>query len=295
MKICGLLFTASLVTLATISDVTGIPQQFDPSLVPQQQDVFADQFAAEQQSADGFGAPQQEGFFSSLTKTLTGMGDNLMQMVDSGVSSVRSFISGSGNALGRQSLQLPSLPSLPFISTNEVEKRPIVYFDISIDNVPSGRILMELFEETAPKTAENFKILATGDAGYGFKGSKFHRIIPGFMLQGGDFENADGTGGYSIYGRTFEDETFAVPHDSAGLLSMANAGEDTNGSQFFITTAKTPWLNGKHVVFGRVHDLDSFNVVKAIEDHGSATGSPDAEIVITDSGILEKVEEPKYY
>jgi len=232
---------------------------------------------------------------STLTKSLSGWRDNVVQMVENGVTSVRSFISRSNSNLARQSLQLPSLPSLPFISSNEVQERPIVYFDVSIDNVPSGRILMEMFEETAPKTVQNFKVLATGEAGYGFKGSKFHRIIPGFMLQGGDFENEDGTGGYSIYGRTFEDETFAVPHDSAGLLSMANAGEDTNGSQFFITVAKTPWLNGKHVVFGRVHDLDSFNVVKAIEAHGSQSGDPDVEIVITDSGLIELPEETKYY
>merc|ERR1712038_1863324 len=138
-----------------------------------------------------------------------------------------------------------------------------------------------------------FKVLTTGEAGYGYKNSQFHRIIPGFMLQGGDFEKGDGTGGYSIYGRTFPDETFEVPHDSSGLLSMANAGEDTNGSQFFITVDKTPWLNGKHVVFGRVKDLDSFNVVKHIESYGSQDGTPSAKIVIADSGLVTKESEAR--
>jgi len=219
-------------------------------------------------------------------------------MLDNGVAAVRDLISGGSSALSRVSKQsifdkLPSLPSLPFISSRSVADRPIAYFDITIDDVPSGRILMELFEETAPRTVQNFKVLATGEAGYGYKGSEFHRIIPGFMLQGGDFEKGDGTGGYSIYGRTFEDETFEVPHDSSGLLSMANAGEDTNGSQFFITVDKTPWLNGKHVVFGRVKDLDSFNVVKTIESYGSPDGSgtPSAKVVIADSGLVTKEAE----
>jgi len=292
MKICGSFLLVALVASA----VNGIPQQFDASFAQAQDPSFlqqADSFDG-QSAAVGDGS-ETSGFLSSLTQTLVDVRDNVMSMVDTGMTSVREFISGSTSALGRQSLTLPSLPSLPFISSNEVAERPIVYFDISIDNVPSGRILMELFEETAPITARNFKVLATGDAGYGYKGSKFHRVIPGFMLQGGDFENSDGTGGYSIYGRTFEDETFSVPHESAGLLSMANAGEDTNGSQFFITTAKTPWLNGKHVVFGRIHDLDSFNVVKAIEAHGSQGGDVDAEIVITDSGIIKDLEESQYY
>jgi len=183
---------------------------------------------------------------------------------------------------------LPSLPSL-----NDLKERPIVYFDIEIDGAPSGRILLELFHKTAPNTAENFRVLATGEAGYGYKGTKFHRIIPEFMLQGGDFENGNGTGGYSIYGRTFPDETFSVPHNSSGLLSMANAGPDTNGSQFFITVKKTPWLDNKHVVFGRVYDLESYNLVKTIESYGTPSGTPTnpttgapAEIIIVESGQI---------
>lgn len=215
-----------------------------------------------------------------------------MGILDNGIATVRDLISGGSSALSRVSKQsifdkLPSLPALPFISSRSIDDRTVVYFDVTIDDVPSGRIQMELFDETAPNTARNFKVLATGEAGYGYKGSQFHRIIPGFMLQGGDFEKGDGTGGYSIYGRTFEDENFDVPHDSSGLLSMANAGEDTNGSQFFITVDKTPWLNGKHVVFGRVKDHDSYNVVKLIESYGAPDGSPSAKIVISDSGIVE--------
>ncbi|KAJ7082422.1 cyclophilin-like domain-containing protein [Mycena belliarum] len=160
-----------------------------------------------------------------------------------------------------------------------------VYFDIHINAKPSGRIVFRLFDTDVPRTARNFRQLATGMHGFGYAGSGFHRVIPQFMLQGGDFTRHDGTGGKSIYGQKFADENFIHKHTRPGLLSMANAGPNTNGSQFFITTAVTPWLNGKHVVFGEV--VQGMEIVRAVEALGTAGGVPSARIIVHASGVLD--------
>jgi len=165
-----------------------------------------------------------------------------------------------------------------------------VFLDITLDGEKVGRITLGLYGNQVPKTVENFRALCTGEKGDGkegkplhFRGCIFHRIIPAFMCQGGDFTNGDGTGGESIYGEKFEDENFRIKHTKPGLLSMANAGKDTNGSQFFITVKATPHLDGKHVVFGEV--LEGYEeVVKKMEDVGSTSGTPSKKIEIEDCG-----------
>jgi len=168
---------------------------------------------------------------------------------------------------------------------------PVVFFDMTADGAPLGRITMELRKDVVPKTAENFRALCTGEKGKGtsgkplhFKNSSFHRVIDDFMCQGGDFTRGNGTGGESIYGEKFADENFKLTHTGPGILSMANAGPNTNGSQFFLTTVKTSWLDCKHVVFGSVKD--GMDVVKKIESYGSSSGKTSKKIVVSDCGQL---------
>lgn len=204
-----------------------------------------------------------------------------------------SFAAADPSFASYKTFSMTSPRSIRFSSSSPSVTNPVVFFDVNIAGQPAGRIQFQLFADIVPRTAENFRALCTGEKEKGkegkplhYKGSSFHRIIPQFMIQGGDFTAGNGTGGESIYGRTFADENFKCGHDESGLLSMANAGPNTNGSQFFITTVPCPWLDGKHTVFGKV--IDGMPVVSQLEKLGTASGSTRQLATITDCGQLSE-------
>lgn len=213
----------------------------------------------------------------------TGGGSNAVQIaiftaVVAGAYGITRVLSNSINETGDEEVMNPDITQH-------------VFFDVSINGKPEGRIVFGLFGTVVPRTVANFQTLCNGSESMNgqrlsYEGSSFHRIIPRFMIQGGDFTNHNGTGGISIYGKKFEDENFKIRHYGPFLLSMANSGRNTNGSQFFITTVATPHLDGKHVVFGKV--VEGHELVKRIESYGSMSGTPKAKILISRAGLIEK-------
>ena len=195
---------------------------------------------------------------------------------------------GGGEVTGEPVVAVPGMAEKP--QAPGVNDNPIVFFDVSIGGQAAGRIKMELFADVVPRTAENFRQLCTGEfkkmgEPVGYKGCPFHRVIKGFMIQGGDFLAGDGTGSLSIYGASFEDENFDIKHTGPGLLSMANSGKDSNGCQFFITTAAADWLDGVHVVFGRV--IEGMLTVRKLEAVPTTPqNQPKVACVITECGEM---------
>merc|ERR1712137_1142951 len=190
--------------------------------------------------------------------------------------------------LVQERMKISIFAFLAFASADDSKKGPLVtdkvLFEITIGGEAAGTIEVGLFGKTVPKTVENFYTLASGEKGFGYEGSKFHRVIKDFMIQGGDFTRGDGTGGKSIYGEKFPDENFKLKHNGAGWVSMANAGKDTNGSQFFICTVKTTWLDNRHVVFGKI--LEGMKVVRAVEALDDGSSKPTKEAKIANSGEI---------
>eukprot|EP00956_Cyclotella_meneghiniana_P011933 scaffold16811_cov73-Cyclotella_meneghiniana.AAC.12 len=200
-------------------------------------------------------------------------------MLASLITPAAAFVSPASRSVGRYATRA-------FSGTSSLMANPKVYFDMEVGGEEVGRITFELRADVAPKTAENFRQLCTGEPGFGYAGSTFHRVIPQFMCQGGDFTNHNGTGGKSIYGNKFDDENFDLKHEGKGILSMANAGPNTNGSQFFICTVDTPWLDGNHCVFGKA--IDGMDVIDKIESVGSQSGRTAQPVVIKACGELDE-------